>query len=399
MMARAPMTCPPKPALPFAGQYRVIDFALSNCIHSQLNNIAILIDYQRWRMAEYLKRWCQMNGNTDGFHILQPQAGSYSGTADAVYKNIDFLQKQKIDTVLILAGDHVYKMDYRQMLAFHQRCKADVTIGVTPVTIEQAYRFGIVTADAKSRVVGFVEKPTSPPQSNLASMGIYVFNKQVLVKRLIEDAALPDSPHDFGYAVIPGMLKRDKAYAYQFAGYWQDIGTKEAYYEANMELTHEQSSFSLDGSCPVLTASNLSQTTETHEGSIKNSIISPGCVIHGEVENSVLSPGVSVDKQAVVRNSVLMANVVVGCHSVVDRCILDEGVRVGDFCHLGCAPDSVSESWEVTVVGKGVTVPSGTAISQDLRKSLHIEPTDSATKSASSGPITSSQSPFSYTRL
>lgn len=170
----------PKPALPFAGQYRVIDFALSNCIHSQISNIAVVVDYQRWRMADYLRRWCLTNGNHDGLHILQPAAGSYSGTADAIYQNIDFLQKQNADMVLILAGDHVYKMDYNQMLAFHQQSTADVTVGIVPVSIEQSHRFGILTTDAMGKIVSFVEKPKIPQRSNLASMGIYIFDRDVL---------------------------------------------------------------------------------------------------------------------------------------------------------------------------------------------------------------------------
>ena len=242
----------PKPALPFAGRFRVIDFVLSNCVHSRINNIAVLVDYQRSYMANYLRRWHLANASTMDFHILDPKAGSYRGTADAVYQNLEFIRRFPSDTVLILAGDHVYKMDYHQMLDFHERTRADVTIGVHSVPIEQAHRFGIVTTDAEGRIVDFVEKPKLP-HSNLTSMGIYVFNKQVLAERLTEDAERIDSPHDFGYAVIPSMVNRDKVFAYEFDGYWQDIGTAQAYYWSNMELIRQQPSFTLDSSKPVFT--------------------------------------------------------------------------------------------------------------------------------------------------
>ncbi len=382
----------PKPALPFAGTYRVIDFVLSNCIHSRISDIAVMVDYQRSRMAEYLRQWCLVNGDFSNFRTLEPRAGSYLGTADAVYRNLDFLKKQKTDTVLILAGDHVYKMDYRHMLSFHERCKADVTVGVISVPIEQAHRFGIVAANNEGRIVDFVEKPRIP-RSNLVSMGIYVFDKQVLIERLVEDAAKPNSPHDFGYAVIPAMINRDRAYAYQFAGYWQDIGTKEAYYEANMELIRQQPSFSLDSGWPILTEKDvLRETQKSEQGTIKDSLVSPGCVIKGEVENCVLSPGVRVDEQAVVRNSVLMAGVSIGYHSVVDRCILDEGVRIGKFCYIGFGSSLLSGDWEVTVLGKGVTVPPHTAIGRNCRILPHAGPADFTANTVPSGAVVSPRS-------
>ncbi len=357
----------PKPALPFAGRFHVIDFSLSNCIHSVITDIALLTDYQRSHMAGYLKRWNLINARSESICALEPRTGSYKGTADAVYQNLDYLQRQDASRVLVLAGDHVYKMDYRRMLAFHEQVKADVTIGVVLVPIEQAHRFGTVTVDAEDRIVDFVEKARTP-QSNLVSMGIYVFNKEVLSKYLAEDAAQPDSPHDFGYAIMPKAVKRERVYAFKFDGYWQDIGTVEAYYEANMELTCPKPSFSLDGSWPVFTEEHSSMPPRmSHQGSIQNSLVSPGCVVKGRVENSILSPGVWVEEQAVVRNSVLMADVFVGYHSVVDRCVIDEEVNIGKLCYVGFGAGLISGDWDITVLGKGSAIPSHTAIGRNCK--------------------------------
>ncbi len=362
----------PKPALPFAGCYRVIDLTLSNCIYSRISDIAVLTDYQRSHMAQYIKRWNLANPSNRNMHILEPKAGAYKGTADAVFQNLDYLRGRNADVILVLAGDHVYKMDYAKMLAFHREVNADVTVGVIPVPNEQAHCFGTVTLNSEDRITGFLEK-SSMPQSNLASMGIYVFNKDVLAKRLIEDASGPSSRHDFGYSILPRMVKQDKVFAYRFDGYWQDIGTIEAYYTANMNLIDEKPPFSLDGVQPVLTQNNGSSTKEEFESAnVVNSIISAGCTIKGRVENSILSPGVWVDKQAVIRNSVLMSNVFVGYHSIVDRCIIDEGVEIGRMCDIGFGRSLLPGDWDVSLLGKGVTVPAHTAIGRNCRVLPHV---------------------------
>lgn len=377
----------PKPALPFAGRFRVIDFSLSNCIHSQLNNIAVLTDYQRSSMANYLRRWYILNGNDQSLYILAPKSGSYHGTADAVYQNIEYLNRYNDDTVLILAGDHVYKMDYRQMLSFHERSHADVTIGVVSVPIEQARRFGIITADNDGRITDFVEKPRLP-QSNLVSMGIYIFNKKVLCEYLTEDAAIKDSPHDFGYAIIPKIVKNKRAFAFKYDGYWQDIGTKETYYSANMELTRQWPSFTLDSTWPVLSQdNNLPSTRESRQGVIKDSLVSPGCVIKGYVENSVLSPGVVVEEEAVVTKSVLMENVTVGYHSIVDCCILDEGVNIDKYSYIGFGSSLISGDWNVTILGKEVNIPPYTAIGRNCKVLPFVKPADFTAKTISSDSV------------
>lgn len=364
----------PKPALPFAGRFRVIDFTLSNCIHSGVGDIAVLTDYQRSNMANYLKRWRSANDVVERFDVLDPKTGSYSGTADAVYQNLSILQKPAADRVLILAGDHVYSMDYRQMLAFHEQTGADVTVGVVTVPFEQVGRFGTVTLDDDGRIVDFIEKSATSP-SNLASMGIYVFNKDILVERLNADAAEPDSPHDFGYAILPSMVKQDRVFAYRFDGYWQDIGTIEAYYEANMQLIQKQpSTLHLDGDWTVLTESTKPvEVKSSPQGNIENSLISPGCVIKGRVENSILSPGVFVEEEAIIRNSILMPNVFVGYHSMVDSCILDEGVNIGKNCYIGSGNGQLNPA-ACTVLGQGITVPSYTAIGSNCRIAPYSDP-------------------------
>jgi glucose-1-phosphate adenylyltransferase len=382
----------PKPSLPFAGRFRVIDFSLSNCIHSRIRDIAVLTDYQRSHMAKYLRNWRLNKPGIVEFHVLEPRTGSYKGTADAVYQNIDYLVEADADAVLILAGDHVYKMDYRRMVAFHENAEADVTVGVIPVPIEEAHRFGIVTIDNESRVVDFIEKPRHP-QSNLVSMGIYVFNKRVLCERLILDAARSDSPHDFGYAILPSTVRRDRVFAYQFKDYWRDIGTAAAYYEANMEIMSQQAHFSVNGRWPVLTAEHDSiPPKDINIGNIVNSIISPGCVIRGHVENSVLSPGVCVEDEAVVRNSVLMSNVSIGYHSVVNRCILDEQVNIGKFCYIGFGVDLPVDGRENTVLGKNVIVPSYTAIGHNCKVLPYVDTDDFISSSVPSGSLVARRS-------
>ncbi len=357
----------PKPVLPFAGRFRVIDLGLSNCIHSQVTDIAVLVDYQRENMTRYLKDWRAANGSNSNLRILPPGVGSYAGTAGAVYQNLSYLEKQEGDKVLILAGDHVYKMDYRKMIAFHQMMNADVTVGVVRVPIEETHRFGTVMVDAENRIKEFKEKsPTS--QSTMASMGIYIFNKELLTRRLSEDAREPDSLHDFGYSILPRIVNIDRVFAYEFKGYWHDIGTVEAYYEANMELLMPQPRFTLDSDWPILNDSSILPVYRaSKEGGIVNSLISPGCVIKGRVENSVLSPGVHVAEQAIVRNSVLMADTSIGYHSVVDRCILDERVNLGNYCYAGFGTGLFPGTPGITVLGNDVTVPDRTAIGRKCK--------------------------------
>jgi len=377
-----------KPALPFAGRFRVIDFCLSNCVHSGIQDIAILVDYQRSKLASYLTDgvWLQPTDSLN-LRILAPKLGSYRGTADAVYQHIHHIEQCGADLILILAADHIYNIDYSGMLNFHCEAGADVTVGVTSVPIVEAHRFGITSTDVKGRIVDFVEKPEIP-QSNLASMGIYVFNKQALVERLREDAAQVSSPHDFGHAIIPNTIKNDKVFAYRFNGYWRDIGNIRAYYRANMELTGQTPLFRLDDNWPVFARKDNTIPPKI-SGEVRHSLISPGCVIKGQVESSVLSPGVWVEEQAVVKDSVLMASTFVGRHSVVDHCILDEEVSIGKFCYIGFNTGSVPDDWDITVVGKNTTVPSYTAIGRGCKVLPNAGLADFTTRAIPPGSIVS----------
>jgi len=384
--------CQERPAavLPFAGQNRVIDFSLSNCVHSGIGDIAVLADYQRSAVGSYLRRWSSANALWGQFDLLEPPGGPYVSASDAVYQNLDYVDKSGADAVLVLPADHVYKMDYRQMLVFHQCVKADLTVAVMSVPLERAYRFGNVVVDAEDRVGEYVENP-GIPRGNLVSMGVYLFDREVLVQRLVEDAARLDSPHDFGRTVIPSMVGRgDRVFAYRFTGYWQDIGTVGAYHSANMALTRRVPSFRLDNSWPILTEANDHQLPRRSEqGSAKSSLISPGCMIKGQVENSVLSPGVWVDSQAVVRNSVLMANTFIGHRSVVDYCILDEKVSVGRFCFVGFGAARIPLESEVTVLGRGATVPPHTAIGRSCEVLPNVEPSDFGSSAVHAGTMVS----------
>ncbi|MBI4303057.1 MAG: glucose-1-phosphate adenylyltransferase [Chloroflexi bacterium] len=377
----------PKPVLPFAGIFRVIDFTLSNCLNSGIRHIGVLVDYQKRYLADYLEEWSRVNQAVKGLIPLAPKVGSYKGTADAVFQNLDYLQKYGAQDIVVLAGDHVYRMNYRNMLDHHERTGADVTIGVFSVPIEHAHRFGIVTPDAEGRIIDFTEKPRNP-MSNLVSMGIYVFKREILVQHLAEDSADPSSVHDFGYSIIPKMVRQHKVFCYRFDGYWQDIGTVEAYYEANMELTHKMSSLGLNGKWPIFTKDAAWPLPKLdHQGVVTNSLISPGCTVKGEVINSVLSAGVKVEAQAVVRNSVIMGNTVIGKHSVVDGCVLDEDVNVGEFCYIGFGNTLLNDGCNITVLGKGVTVPNGTAIGKNCKILPAAGPNDFAADRVAPGSV------------
>lgn len=362
----------PKPVLPFSGRYKVIDFTLSNCIHSGIDDIGVLTDCHRSRMATYLRGWSLSNG-VRTLRSLEPKHGSYQGTADAVFRNLSLIQESGAREVLVLAADHIYKMDYRELLAFHEQAEAAVTVGVVRVPIEEGHRFGTISVNDAGEIREFAEKPTNP-RSNLASMGIYVFNKDVLVERLTEDAARDDSLHDFGYTIIPAMLGRDQVNAFEFRDYWQDIGTPQAYYDANMELVRERPRFTLYGSQPVLTHQrDLPPAYFSEQAVVVNSVVSPGCIIKGYVENSVLSPGVFVQEQAEVWDSVLMSNAFVGYHSVVDSCIIDEGANIGRLCYIGFGRTARAGERDVTVIGKGATIPSHAVIGRNCRVLPHAD--------------------------
>ncbi|MDQ6670564.1 MAG: glucose-1-phosphate adenylyltransferase [Chloroflexota bacterium] len=369
-----------KPAVPFAGKYRIIDFTLSNCVNSGIYRVAVLTQYRPHSLNDHIgigRPW-DLDRMRGGVRMLQPYLGRkgsdwYRGTADAVYQNMPAISDWRSETLLILSGDHVYKMDYNTMLAFHEERKADVTVAVMQVPMEEAHRFGTLAAAPDGRVFGFDEKPAQP-KSNLISMGIYVFNRDILVRRLEDDARLVGSKRDFGRDIVPRMVEMDRVYAYPFLGYWRDVGTIQSYWESNMGLLNEPPDFDLyDTDWVIHTRSEERPPARvTDRGRMMCSLISHGSIINGAVEHSVLSPGVFVAEGAIVRDSILFPDCIVGPGSIVDRAILDKNVVVGADVHLGegddarpnrTQPRNVSSG--ISVAGKGARIPSGLSIGRN----------------------------------
>ena len=371
-----------KPAVPFGGKYRIIDFALSNSVNSGIYNVAILTQYRPHSLNDHIgigRPW-DLDRVKGGVRLLQPfigrkQSDWYRGTADAVYQNIPFLSDWRMDLALVLSGDHVYKQDYTQMIEFHEASRADCTVAVMEVPWEEAHRFGTMVADPDGRVTHFDEKPPEP-RSNLISMGVYVFGRDVLWKRLREDAQMPGSRRDFGRDVIPRMVDVDRVFAYRFSGYWQDVGTIDSYWNANMGLLNEPPDFDLyDTNWVIHTRSEerpparLTQRSRAHY-----SLISHGSIVNGTVIRSVLSPGVFVGEGALVQDSILFTDCIVGPGSVVSRSILDKNVVVGRDCTVGDGDDLTPNRKEpknlttgITIVGKDSRIPSGLRVGRNVK--------------------------------
>ena len=390
-----------KPAVPFAGKYRIIDFALSNCVNSDIYDVAVLTQYRPLSLNDHIgigKPW-DLDRRQGGIHLLQPHIGRddsdwYSGTADAVYQNLDYVMESGADYVLVLAGDHIYRMDYRPMIAFHQQSGADVTLGAVVIPIEEGSRFGILETDVEGRVVSFEEKPADP-KGTLGSMGIYVFNRDVLARVLIEDATDTSSKHDFGRNIVPGMLERgENVYAYPFTGYWQDVGTIQSYWEAHMELLEDPPAFDLyDRSWVIHTLSEERPPAQIFDGcQVTRSLISHGCIIRGRVEHSVLSPGVIVEEGALVRDSIIMFDTVIGAGSVVDRSILDKEVVIGKNSRIGHGDDMTPNKQEpgrlntgITIVGKRSHLPDNLTVGRNCKIGTGLIPQDFTTDTLDSG--------------
>ena len=320
-----------KPAVPFGGKYRIIDFALSNCYNSGIYTVGVLTQYQPLELHNYIgigSAW-DLDRRQGGVFILPPYASEkkaewYSGTADAIYQNMNFIDQVNPEHVIILSGDHIYTMDYSKMLFFHKEKSADVTIAVINVPQEEISRFGIVSVDENRKVTEFEEKPQES-KSTLASMGVYIFHWQVLRRYLIEDRKDEKSSHDFGKDVIPRMLGRnEKLFAYPFDGYWRDVGTIDSYWQANMDLLEEHSGFDLGDPNWVIGSENLDLAPHFvgETGMIKHSLVSEGCRIHGLVENSIIFPSVVVEKGAIIKNSIVMAESHIGAGAQINKSII-----------------------------------------------------------------------------
>ena len=347
-----------KPAVSFGGKYRMIDFSLSNCVNSGIDTVGVLIQYKPFLLNKYLgtgEAW-NLDDSTGGVHILPPYATEsggqwYQGTADAIYHNIDFIDSYDPEFVLILSGDHLYQMDYNLMLDYHKLMKADLTVAVKTVPMAEASRFGIMTTDEELRVTKFTEKPREP-DSDLASMGIYIFSWPVLREALLRDHEAEGSEHDFGKNIIPTLLGEGKRlFAYVFSGYWKDVGTIPSYYATQMELLEKNPSFSLFER-RMRIFSNLNEHAPEYigpEGSAEHSLICNGCEILGRVSGSVLSPGVYIGPGASVEDSVLLPNSRVEAGARVRRTILNEEATIAGGALVG-------DGESITVVGAGATM-------------------------------------------
>ena len=347
-----------KPAVAFGGKYRIIDFPLSNCINSGIDTVGVLTQYQPLQLNEYLgngQPW-DLDRIHGGVYVLPPYQKSsnsdwYTGTANAIYQNINFINRYDPEYVVILSGDHIYKMNYDKMLQAHKDNGADATIAVIEVPMKEASRFGIMNTDEEGRIIEFEEKPEHP-KSNLASMGIYIFNWKLLRKKLIADMKDPDSNHDFGKDIIPSLLSDEKKlYAYKFKGYWKDVGTIDSLWEANMDLINSKNELDLnDDSWKIYTEDTtvlpqyVGPTAE-----IERAFINQGCVINGKVKNSVLFTGARVGEGAQIIDSVLMPGVEVEEGAVVTRALVADGVKIGKNAVVGSA-----DSEHIELVSKRV---------------------------------------------
>lgn len=361
-----------KPAVPFGGKYRIIDFPLSNCVNSDIDTVGILTQYRPLVLNDYIgngQPW-GLNRNFGGVHILSPYAGIeksewYKGTANAIYQNLHFIDMYNPEYVVILSGDHIYKMDYAKMLDYHKEKGADCTIAVLDVSLEEASRFGIMNTNDDDSVYEFEEKPANP-KSTKASMGVYIFTTSVLRKYLIEDEKDPNSQNDFGKNIIPNMLEAgQKLFAYSFSGYWKDVGTIESLWEANMDLLDPSVPFELRDQTFKIYARNYANpaTLISKTASLSNSSVADGCTIRGTIENSIISTGCIIEEGAVVKNSVIMPNTVINKDAKIEYAIVGEQVKIGEGACVGQNPvQCVTGSWGIAVVGPGKKVAKGQVI-------------------------------------
>ena len=354
-----------KPSVSYGGKYRIIDFPLSNCINSGIDTVGVLTQYRPLLLNEYIGNglpW-DLDRTYGGVQILAPYQGQsgadwYRGTANAIWQNMEFINRYDAKYVLILSGDHIYKMDYAKMLEHHKASGADCTIAVIDVSLEEASRFGIMSTNEDGSIYKFTEKPKNP-DSTKASMGIYIFTKDKLEKYLSEDNADPTSSNDFGKNIIPAMLQAgEKMMAYSFEGYWKDVGTIQSLWEANMDLLGESPVLSLSEESWRIYSRHTAQPPQYISGDsvVENASVTAGCEIYGTVRNSVLGAGVYVGKNAVVEDSVLMNGVSVGDGATVRYSILDENVSIGRDAVIGEARERADG---IAVVGAGIRIDDG----------------------------------------
>lgn len=362
-----------KPAVPYGGKYRIIDFPLSNCVNSGIYTVGVLTQYQPLELNDYIGNgaaW-DLDRANGGVHILSPYQqikGSewYKGTANAIYQNINFIDRYDPEYVCILSGDHIYKMDYAKMLAYHKEKNADCTIAMLEVPWEEASRFGLMLVNDEGEITAFEEKP-EVPSSNKASMGVYIFTWKKLREYLLADEADPNSSNDFGKNLIPAMHNAgERLFAYQFDGYWKDVGTIDSLWEANLDLLRPSVDLDLsDNSWRIYSKTPVSPPHFVSEkASVENSMISEGCTIDGKLDYSVLFADVTVEEGAVVDSSIIMPGTVVKKGAVVQYAIVAENAVIESGAVVGEKPENVAnrDDWGVAVVGAGVTVGAGAKV-------------------------------------
>ena len=376
-----------KPAVPYAGKYRLIDFPLSNCVNSGVFDVMILTQYRPHSLNEHIgagNPWDLDRNFTGGVQIYQPYKGRsdtdwYAGTADALYQNLSFVRRGNPDVILVLGGDHIYEMNYDYMVTFHVEHQADVTIATRQVPREEATRMGILATDPTHRVTQFVEKPKDPP-SRLASMGIYVFSYPILERMLREDAARPESEHDFGKNIIPAMMRAGmRVYAYPFEGYWMDVGTVDSYWNAHMDLLSFPPAFNpYDRSWIIHTRSEERPPVKIKDTAVvKDSMLTDGTIVaaNAVVERSVLSPGVYVGPGAVVRESIVLTDASIEAGARVERAIIDKQVTVGHNAQVGRIEAGAADLG-ITTVGKNVKIPNGIKVGRNVMVEPDVRPED-----------------------
>lgn len=377
-----------KPAVPYGGKYRIIDFPLSNCVNSGIYTVGVLTQYQPLELNDYIgngQPW-DLDRSSGGVHILSPYQqinGTewYKGTANAIYQNINFIDRYSPEYVAVLSGDHIYKMDYSKMLQFHKEKNADCTIAMLEVPWEEASRFGLMFVDEDGAITAFEEKPKNP-KSNKASMGVYMFTWEKLRKYLLEDEAKENSSNDFGKDVIPAMHEAgERMYAYAFDGYWKDVGTISSLWDANMDLLLHQANIDLsDNSWKIYNRSMTAPPQYVADGSrVRNSIAAEGSEIDGQIDFSVLFSGVTVEEGASVEYSIIMPGAVIKSGAKIQYAIIGEDSVIGENASVGISPLEVEESerdaWDVTVigaslnVGRGAVVKTKKMIAEDVKES------------------------------
>lgn len=373
-----------KPAVPYGGKYRIIDFPLSNCVNSGIEAVGVLTQYQPLVLNEYIgngQPW-DLDSMTSGVQVLSPYqqingADWYSGTANAIYQNMNYIERYDPDYVVILSGDHIYKMDYSKMIDFHKKNNADCTIAVIDVPLEEASRFGILNTNSDGSIYEFDEKP-KVPKSTKASMGIYVFSWNKLRKYLTEDAENPNSSNDFGKDILPTMLENnERMFAYEFEGYWKDVGTIDSLWESNMDLLNpnvpldlRDESWKIYSRNPVMPPHYVS-----NDAKIQNSLIADGCNIYGEIDFSILFEGVTVEKGAIVRDSILMPGVVIEEGAVIQYSIISENTVIGKNAVIGARPEDIpnKDEWGIAVIGDNIKVCSNATIAPKAMIDKDIE--------------------------